>query len=99
MVAYFPHGEVQVAGSFAEFLARYVSGDLTVLLPQTVMVADGDGVGNEFNGVVTYAVRWAGVRTIGVAVVVLEAGSAEALWTIDYSPAVRPFVAPVDLVA
>lgn len=99
VLARFPYGQVQVAATFEEFFARYVTGDASVLFPDINVVADDEGIGAEIDGVVSYAIRWSAVRRIAVEVPVgLEGEESPAYWVITGSFDL-PFIAPVEGVA
>ena len=101
VVARFPYGQFEVAPTFREFVARYLLGDLSVLFPEFVVIADDHGIGAEKDGVVSYSVMWSDMEEILIAVTSPndERNECEACWVISSFPASMPFIAPVDTVA
>jgi len=101
VVVRLPYGRFKVADSFGEFLSRYALGDTSVLFPEFSVVADGEGIGAEANGVTSYMVRWADVRMVMVEVVVPQDALVDPVpcWVITGSADAMPFIAPVDTVA
>jgi hypothetical protein len=101
VVARLPYGQVRVAETFGEFLARYVLDDQTVLFPSFAVVADETGIGSEDEGRIFYVVRWSDVQQIEVQVVGAhdEPGEPVFIWVVSGRPGTKTFVAPVDTVA
>lgn len=101
VVARFPYGEFEVAPTVREFFGRYLLGDLSVLFPEFVVLADDHGIGAERDGVVSYAVMWSDVEEIAVEVTGAgdENDECVACWIISSQRGTIPFVAPVDTVA
>ena len=101
VVARFPYGQFKVAQTFREFVIRYLLGDLSVLFPEFVVIADDHGIGAESGGVVSYSVKWSDVDEIHIAVTRSndEGNECAACWVISDLTTSMPFIAPVDTVA